>query len=69
MTDHKIASYGEWFEAHRAHVEKEKAFTRQRERLARSGAACRGCGSTSLTSSTRQRDDNRSLTCSAAAAS
>jgi predicted dithiol-disulfide oxidoreductase (DUF899 family) len=34
MQDHKIASYGEWFEAHRAHVEKEKAFTRQRERLA-----------------------------------
>ena len=34
MQDHKIASHGDWFEAHRAHVAKEKAFTRQRERLA-----------------------------------
>jgi predicted dithiol-disulfide oxidoreductase (DUF899 family) len=34
MKVHKIATYGEWFEAHRAHLEKEKAFTRQRERLA-----------------------------------
>lgn len=34
MKGHNIAPYGEWFEAHRAHVDKEKAFTRQREQLA-----------------------------------
>jgi predicted dithiol-disulfide oxidoreductase (DUF899 family) len=34
MKDRYIAPYGEWFEVHRAHVDKEKALTRQREQLA-----------------------------------
>ncbi|WP_457151758.1 DUF899 family protein, partial [Mesorhizobium sp. P5_C1] len=34
MTDHIIAPYTDWFEAHKAHLGKEKAFTRQRQQLA-----------------------------------
>ena len=34
MNDHIIAPYTDWFEAHKAHLEKEKAFTRQRQQLA-----------------------------------
>jgi predicted dithiol-disulfide oxidoreductase (DUF899 family) len=34
MKYHEIAPYREWFAAHRAHVDKEKAFTRQREQIA-----------------------------------
>jgi len=34
MTDHIIAPYSDWFEAHKSHLAKEKALTRQRQQLA-----------------------------------
>ena len=34
MTDHINAPYSEWFEAHKSHLKKEKALTRQRQQLA-----------------------------------
>ncbi|TSE14168.1 DUF899 domain-containing protein [Mesorhizobium intechi] len=34
MTDHIIAPYPDWFEAHKSHLAKEKALTRQRQQLA-----------------------------------
>jgi predicted dithiol-disulfide oxidoreductase (DUF899 family) len=34
MTDHIIAPYTDWFEAHKSHLVKEKALTRQRQQIA-----------------------------------